>query len=384
MSETWTISTAELKGIVARLSRWVRPRFAAVDLTTGVIQAEAAGDNPLMARAALTADVDDIAAPMPAPLVIAWRPFAAAVRAMPRRGRVRIVRNEGEVCLYGTVGVHRFAHRPHDPRPLHLDREDVEHRVIVPDRWRSIVDAFPFTSTDENRPILAQVVLGHNGYDVVACDSFTLLVRGWGHPYLASPSVFPVYGGHVYWMRHAVGADPARQVEAWAGATQALACGRYLVAGTPFRPAGSDIDFPNTRSLIPGEDKWLWSATFDTPALVEMLTVAERGMDEPHVRPLRFRLDRNETAADVRWFDQDGGMASSFTIPATIEQRHVSAKSIEVAFNATYLRRCVRPHTGQRTTLRVIDELKPVTVHDAATIGEDDAVTTLAMPVRIQ
>ncbi len=222
-------------------------------------------------------------------------------------------------------------------------------------------------SRDETRPVLTGVLvrIGPDGLVMAATDSYRLAVRQTElqtDPPLTETREAVVPARALAEVARMVAQTKAGEVELVLGESQAVA----RVGGVRLTTRLIDGQFPDYRQLVP--DRFEHEVAFDRGELLGVLT--RIGVLAQRTAPIRLRFDQGEvTVATVS--DQLGEGREALPVP-------FAGETLEIGFNADFLREGVESIEGDEVRLGLISPLRPGLLRGA---GEE--YRYLLMPIRL-
>ena len=360
-----TCSRDELNQRLAVVSRAVSTRTTVQILSGVLLRAEAgrlhlaATDMEVSLRTSLDADVDDEGA-----IVVPGRLLVELARLLPESEVAIEHRSEEGVVRIdcGPASYRLHTYNAEDfPRLPELDTApafSVERETLL----ETISRVSRSASRDESRPVLTGILVRFESGKLVmaATDSYRLSVK-----------------------ETALSSD-AQDLEAIVPARALAELGRIAQSGDEiqlgvhenqvvFEADGYalttrriDGQFPNYRQLLPD--------TFEHEVALsrsELLDVVRRvSVMAQRNSPLRLRFADGELTVSAQ--SQDVGEATE-TLPAAF-----SGDTLEIGFNAEFLRDGVESISADELRLKLISPLRPAVIE-----GDDDDPTYLIMPIRL-
>jgi DNA polymerase III subunit beta len=340
-----------------------------VQILAGIMLRAAAGrlhlsatDMEISIRNSLEAQVEEEGA-----VVVPGRLLVDIVRLLPA-GEVTLEHRADEGMVRLTCGSASYSLNTYGPEDFPRLPE------VEPDNAFSVErEAFLDTigrvgrsaSRDESRPVLTGILVRFEGDKLVmaATDSYRLSVKETsltGGPGRELEAIVPARALQEL-ARIGQGAE-AETIEVGVQENQVV----FGVDGVWLTARRIDGQFPNYKQLLPEQ----FEAEVQLPR-EELLDVVRRtGLLAQRKSPLRLRFEEGELTVSAQ--TQDVGEARE-SLPVAY-----TGESLEIGFNAEFLRDGLESVTDETARLKLISPLRPGLLH-----GESDDFLYLIMPIRL-
>jgi DNA polymerase-3 subunit beta len=360
-----TVSKDELVSALGVVSRAVSTRTSVQILSGILVEAQgtelrlAATDMELSLRATASAQIEGDGA-----IVLPGKTFADIARLLPA-GEVEIEHKPAESVVHVTAGSASYTlntFNPEDfPRLQELDAVQtfaVERESLL----ETIHRVARAASRDESRPVLTGILVSFAGGKLVmaATDSYLLAVKE------------TELSGTVPELEAIVPSRALQELARIAGSGDTVAVGvhenQVVFATDDFWLTTRRIDgqFPNYRQLLP--EQFEHELTLPRQELLEVVRRASVMIQR--ATPLQLRFAEGELTVIARTHDV-GESQESMPVP-------FSGETLEIGFNADFLRDGLDSMDGDDVRLKLISPLRPAVIQ-----GEGDDFTYLVMPIRL-
>ena len=360
-----TVAKDELVSALSVVSRAVSTRTSVQILSGILIEAQgselrlAATDMELSLRATASAQIEGDGA-----IVLPGKTFADIARLLPS-GEVTIEHKPAESVVHVTAGtasytLHTF--NPEDfPRLQELDGLQTfsVNRESLLETIHRVARA---ASRDESRPVLTGILVSFTGGKLVmaATDSYRLAVKE------------TELTGEVPELEAIVPGRALQELARIAGSGDTVLVGVhenqvvFATDGVWLTTRRIDGQFPNYRQLLP--EQFEHELTLPRQELLEV--VRRAAVMIQRATPLQLRLAEGELTVIARTHDVGESQES---MPAAF-----SGDTLEIGFNADFLRDGLESMDGDDVRLKLISPLRPAVIQ-----GEGDDFTYLVMPIRL-
>ncbi len=360
-----TVSREELAQRLAVVARGVSTRTAVLVLGGIRLHAEAgrlhlaATDMELSLRASLGAAVDG-----EGETVVPGRLLLDIARSLPGED-VTIEHRATEAVLTVTAGSANYRLHTYSAEdfPRLPDTETTPLHAIERDALiETVARVGRSASRDESRPVLTGILVRFEPGKVVmaATDSYRLAVKE------------TVVSGPLPELEAIIPARALQELTRIAAAADEVQLGLqenhvvFGADGTWLTTRRIDGQFPNYRQLLPEQFEYELQLSRD-----ELLNVVRRvSLMAQRNSPLRLRFDEGELTVSA--ITQDVGEARE-SLPVAY-----TADTMEIGFNAEFLRDGLESLDSETVTLKLISPLRPAVLE-----GEAGDYTYLIMPIRL-
>jgi DNA polymerase-3 subunit beta len=363
-----TCRSEELAERLAVVGRGVSTRTSVHVLTGILLRAEggrltlAATDMELSLRLALDATVDgDGAAVVPGRLLVdiarLLPPGEVTLEHRAEEGTLRLTCGPASYAL-NTFGVEDF------PRLPELEGEDgftVERQAFLD----TVAKVSRSASRDESRPVLTGILVRFEPGKLVmaATDSYRLSVKETeleGGPGRELEAIVPARAlGELARVAQAATSD---SIEIGIRDNQVV----FDVDGVSLTARRIDGQFPNYKQLVPEA----FEAEVELPREEFLDVVRRTALMAQRKSPLRLRFEEGQVTVSAQ--TQDVGEAQE-SLPVAY-----AGDTLEIGFNAEFLRDGLESVTEDKTRLKLISPLRPGLIQ-----GEGDDFLYLIMPIRL-
>jgi DNA polymerase III subunit beta len=360
-----TVSKDELVSALGVVSRAVSTRTSVQILSGILVEAQgselrlAATDMELSLRATASAQIEGDGA-----IVLPGKTFADIARLLPA-GDVSIEHKPAESVVHVTAGSASYTLHTYNPEDFPRLQELESLQTFAVDR-ESLLDTIHrvarAASRDESRPVLTGILVSFTGGKLVmaATDSYRLAVKE------------TELDGTVPELEAIVPSRALQELARVAGSGDNIDVGVhenqvvFATDGVWLTTRRIDGQFPNYRQLLPEQ----FEHELTVPR-VELLEVVRRAsVMIQRATPLQLRFAEGELTVIAR--TQDVG-ESQESMPVAF-----SGETLEIGFNADFLRDGLESMDGDDVRLKLISPLRPAVIQ-----GEGDDFTYLVMPIRL-
>jgi DNA polymerase III subunit beta len=365
-----TVSKDELVSALGVVSRAVSTRTSVQILSGILIEAPndssganelrlAATDMELSLRATATAQIEGDGA-----IVLPGRTFADIARLLPA-GEVSIEHKPAEPVVHVTAGSASYTLHTYNPEDFPRLQELESLQTFTVDR-ESLLDTIHrvarAASRDESRPVLTGILVSFTGGKLVmaATDSYRLAVKE------------TELDGTVPELEAIVPSRALQELARIAGTGDNVDVGVhenqvvFATDGVWLTTRRIDGQFPNYRQLLPEQ----FEHELTVPRLELLEVVRRASVMIQRATPLQLRFAEGELTVIAR--TQDVG-ESHESMPVAF-----SGETLEIGFNADFLRDGLESMDGDDVRLKLISPLRPAVIQ-----GEGDDFTYLVMPIRL-
>jgi DNA polymerase-3 subunit beta len=360
-----TVSKDELVSALGVVSRAVSTRTSVQILSGILVEAQgselrlAATDMELSLRATASAQIEGDGA-----IVLPGKTFADIARLLPA-GDVSIEHKPTESVVHVTAGSASYTLHTYNPEDFPRLQELDTVQTFTVDReslFETIHRVARAASRDESRPVLTGILVSFTGGKLVmaATDSYRLAVKE------------TELDGTVPELEAIVPARALQELARVAGSGDNVDVGVhenqvvFATDGVWLTTRRIDGQFPNYRQLLPEQ----FEHELTVPR-VELLEVVRRAsVMIQRATPLQLRFAEGELTVIAR--TQDVG-ESQESMPVAF-----SGETLEIGFNADFLRDGLESMDGDDVRLKLISPLRPAVIQ-----GEGDDFTYLVMPIRL-
>jgi DNA polymerase-3 subunit beta len=360
-----TVSKDELVSALGVVSRAVSTRTSVQILSGILVEAQgselrlAATDMELSLRATASAQIEGDGA-----IVLPGKTFADIARLLPA-GDVSIEHKPAESVVHVTAGSASYTLHTYNPEDFPRLQELETVQTFTVDReslLETIHRVARAASRDESRPVLTGILVSFTSGKLVmaATDSYRLAVKE------------TELAGAVPELEAIVPSRALQELARIAGSGDNVEVGVhenqvvFATDGVWLTTRRIDGQFPNYRQLLPEQ----FEHELTVPR-VELLEVVRRAsVMIQRATPLQLRFAEGELTVIAR--TQDVG-ESQESMPVAF-----SGETLEIGFNADFLRDGLESMDGDDVRLKLISPLRPAVIQ-----GEGDDFTYLVMPIRL-
>jgi len=360
-----TVSKDELVSSLGVVSRAVSTRTSVQILSGILVEAQgselrlAATDMELSLRATAPAEIEGDGA-----IVLPGKTFADIARLLPA-GEVEIEHKPAESVVHVTAGSASYTLNTFNPEDFPRLQELDAVQTFAVDReslLETIQRVARAASRDESRPVLTGILVSFAGGKLVmaATDSYRLAVKQ------------TELSGAVPELEAIVPSRALQELARIAGSGETVAVGvhenQVIFATDDFWLTTRRIDgqFPNYRQLLP--EQFEHELTLPRQELLEVVRRASVMIQR--ATPLQLRFAEGELTVIARTHDVGESQES---MPVAF-----SGETLEIGFNADFLRDGLESMDGDDVRLKLISPLRPAVIQ-----GEGDDFTYLVMPIRL-
>jgi DNA polymerase-3 subunit beta len=360
-----TVSKDELVSALGVVSRAVSTRTSVQILSGILLEAQgselrlAATDMELSLRATASAQIEGDGA-----IVLPGKTFADIARLLPA-GDVSIEHKPAESVVHVTAGSASYTLHTYNPEDFPRLQELESVQTFTVDReslLETIHRVARAASRDESRPVLTGILVSFTGGKLVmaATDSYRLAVKETELDGTAPELEAIVPSRALQELARIAGSGD--NVEVGVHENQVV----FATDGVWLTTRRIDGQFPNYRQLLPEQ----FEHELTVPR-VELLEVVRRAsVMIQRATPLQLRFAEGELTVIAR--TQDVG-ESQESMPVAF-----SGETLEIGFNADFLRDGLESMDGDDVRLKLISPLRPAVIQ-----GEGDDFTYLVMPIRL-
>ena len=360
-----TVSKDELVSALGVVSRAVSTRTSVQILSGILVEAQgselrlAATDMELSLRATASAQIEGDGA-----IVLPGKTFADIARLLPA-GDVSIEHKPAESVVHVTAGSASYTLHTYNPEDFPRLQELETVQTFTVDReslLETIHRVARAASRDESRPVLTGILVSFTGGKLVmaATDSYRLAVKE-TELTGAVPELEAIVPSRALQELARI-AGTGDNVEVGVHENQVV----FATDGVWLTTRRIDGQFPNYRQLLPEQ----FEHELTVPR-VELLEVVRRAsVMIQRATPLQLRFAEGELTVIAR--TQDVG-ESQESMPVAF-----SGETLEIGFNADFLRDGLESMDGDDVRLKLISPLRPAVIQ-----GEGDDFTYLVMPIRL-
>ena len=360
-----TVSKDELVSALGVVSRAVSTRTSVQILSGILIEAQgselrlAATDMELSLRATAAAQIEGDGA-----IVLPGKTFADIARLLPA-GDVSIEHKPAESVVHVTAGSASYTLHTYNPEDFPRLQELETLQTFTVDR-ESLLDTIHrvarAASRDESRPVLTGILVSFAGGKLVmaATDSYRLAVKE------------TELEGTIPDLEAIVPSRALQELARIAGSGDNVEVGVhenqvvFATDGVWLTTRRIDGQFPNYRQLLPEQ----FEHELTVPRLELLEVVRRASVMIQRATPLQLRFAEGELTVIAR--TQDVG-ESQESMPVAF-----SGETLEIGFNADFLREGLESMDGDDVRLKLISPLRPAVIQ-----GEGDDFTYLVMPIRL-
>jgi DNA polymerase-3 subunit beta len=360
-----TVAKDELVSALGVVSRAVSTRTSVQILSGILVEAQgselrlAATDMELSLRATASAQIEGDGA-----IVLPGKTFADIARLLPA-GDVSIEHKPAESVVHVTAGSASYTLHTYNPEDFPRLQELDSLQTFTVDR-ESLLDTIHrvarAASRDESRPVLTGILVSFAGGRLVmaATDSYRLAVKE------------TELDGAVPELEAIVPSRALQELARIAGSGDNVEVGVhenqvvFATDGVWLTTRRIDGQFPNYRQLLPEQ----FEHELTVPRLELLEVVRRASVMIQRATPLQLRFAEGELTVIAR--TQDVG-ESQESMPVAF-----SGDTLEIGFNADFLRDGLESMDGDDVRLKLISPLRPAVIQ-----GEGDDFTYLVMPIRL-
>jgi DNA polymerase III subunit beta len=360
-----TVSKDELVSALGVVSRAVSARTSVQILSGILVEAQgselrlAATDMELSLRATASAQIEGDGA-----IVLPGKTFADIARLLPV-GDVSIEHKPAESVVHVTAGSASYTLHTYNPEDFPRLHELDTVQTFTVDReslLETIHRVARAASRDESRPVLTGILVSFTGGKLVmaATDSYRLAVKETELDG-TTPELEAIVPSRALQELARI-ASSGDNVDVGVHENQVV----FATDGVWLTTRRIDGQFPNYRQLLPEQ----FEHELTVPR-VELLEVVRRAsVMIQRATPLQLRFAEGELTVIAR--TQDVG-ESQESMPVAF-----SGETLEIGFNADFLRDGLESMDGDDVRLKLISPLRPAVIQ-----GEGDDFTYLVMPIRL-
>jgi DNA polymerase-3 subunit beta len=360
-----TVSKDELVSALGVVSRAVSTRTSVQILSGILVEAQgselrlAATDMELSLRATASAQIEGDGA-----IVLPGKTFADIARLLPA-GDVSIEHKPAESVVHVTAGSASYTLHTYNPEDFPRLQELETLQTFTVDR-ESLLDTIHrvarAASRDESRPVLTGILVSFAGGKLVmaATDSYRLAVKE------------TELEGTVPDLEAIVPSRALQELARIAGSGDNVEVGVhenqvvFATDGVWLTTRRIDGQFPNYRQLLPEQ----FEHELTLPRLELLEVVRRASVMIQRATPLQLRFAEGELTVIARTHDVGESQES---MPVAF-----SGETLEIGFNADFLRDGLESMDGDDVRLKLISPLRPAVIQ-----GEGDDFTYLVMPIRL-
>ena len=360
-----TVSKDELVSALGVVSRAVSTRTSVQILSGILVEAQgselrlAATDMELSLRATASAQIEGDGA-----IVLPGKTFADIARLLPA-GDVSIEHKPAESVVHVTAGSASYTLHTYNPEDFPRLQELETVQTFTVDReslLETIHRVARAASRDESRPVLTGILVSFTGGKLVmaATDSYRLAVKE-TELNGTVPELEAIVPSRALQELARI-ASSGDNVEVGVHENQVV----FATDGVWLTTRRIDGQFPNYRQLLPEQ----FEHELTVPR-VELLEVVRRAsVMIQRATPLQLRFAEGELTVIARTHDVGESQES---MPVAF-----SGETLEIGFNADFLRDGLESMDGDDVRLKLISPLRPAVIQ-----GEGDDFTYLVMPIRL-
>jgi DNA polymerase III subunit beta len=360
-----TVSKDELVSALGVVSRAVSTRTSVQILSGILVEAQgselrlAATDMELSLRATASAQIEGDGA-----IVLPGKTFADIARLLPA-GDVSIEHKPAESVVHVTAGSASYTLHTYNPEDFPRLQELDTVQTFTVDReslLETIHRVARAASRDESRPVLTGILVSFTGGKLVmaATDSYRLAVKETELDGTAPELEAIVPSRALQELARIAGSGD--NVDVGVHENQVV----FATDGVWLTTRRIDGQFPNYRQLLP--EQFEHELTVPRAELLEVVRRASVMIQR--ATPLQLRFAEGELTVIAR--TQDVG-ESQESMPVAF-----SGETLEIGFNADFLRDGLESMDGDDVRLKLISPLRPAVIQ-----GEGDDFTYLVMPIRL-
>jgi DNA polymerase III subunit beta len=360
-----TVPKDELVSALGVVSRAVSTRTSVQILSGILVEAQgselrlAATDMELSLRATAPAQIEGDGA-----IVLPGKTFADIARLLPV-GEVLIEHKPAESVVHVTAGSASYTLHTYNPEDFPRLQELETVQTFAVDReslLETIHRVARAASRDESRPVLTGILVSFTGGKLVmaATDSYRLAVKE------------TELDGTVPELEAIVPSRALQELARIAGSGDNVDVGVhenqvvFATDGVWMTTRRIDGQFPNYRQLLPEQ----FEHELTLPRLELLEVVRRAAVMIQRATPLQLRFAEGELTVIARTHDVGESQES---MPVAF-----SGETLEIGFNADFLRDGLESMDGDDVRLKLISPLRPAVIQ-----GEGDDFTYLVMPIRL-
>jgi len=360
-----TVSKDELVSALGVVARAVSTRTSVQILSGILLEAQAdelrlaATDMELSMRATATAQLEGDGA-----IVLPGKTFADIARLLPG-DEVAIEHKAAESVVHITSGSASYTLHTYNPEDFPRLQELDTVQTFSVDReslLETIHRVARAASRDESRPVLTGILVSFTGGKLVmaATDSYRLAVKE------------TELSGSAPELEAIVPSRALQELARIAGSGDSVEVGVhenqvvFTTDGVWLTTRRIDGQFPNYRQLLP--EQFEHELTLPRAELLEV--VRRAAVMIQRATPLQLRFAEGELTVIARTHDVGESQES---MPVAF-----SGDTLEIGFNADFLRDGLESMDGDDVRLKLISPLRPAVIQ-----GEGDDFTYLVMPIRL-
>jgi len=360
-----TVSKDELVSALGVVSRAVSTRTSVQILSGILVEARgselrlAATDMELSLRATASAQIEGDGA-----IVLPGKTFADIARLLPA-GDVSVEHKPAESVVHVTAGSASYTLHTYNPEDFPRLQELDTVQTFTVDReslLETIHRVARAASRDESRPVLTGILVSFTGGKLVmaATDSYRLAVKETELDGTAPELEAIVPSRALQELARIAGSGD--NVDVGVHDNQVV----FATDGVWLTTRRIDGQFPNYRQLLPEQ----FEHELTVPRLELLEVVRRASVMIQRATPLQLRFAEGELTVIAR--TQDVG-ESQESMPVAF-----SGETLEIGFNADFLRDGLESMDGDDVRLKLISPLRPAVIQ-----GEGDDFTYLVMPIRL-
>jgi DNA polymerase III subunit beta len=360
-----TVSKDELVSALGVVSRAVSTRTSVQILSGILVEAQgselrlAATDMELSLRATASAQIEGDGA-----IVLPGKTFADIARLLPA-GDVSIEHKPAESVVHVTAGSASYTLHTYNPEDFPRLQELDTVQTFTVDReslLETIHRVARAASRDESRPVLTGILVSFTGGKLVmaATDAYRLAVKETELDGTAPELEAIVPSRALQELARIAGSGD--NVDVGVHENQVV----FATDGVWLTTRRIDGQFPNYRQLLPEQ----FEHELTVPRLELLEVVRRASVMIQRATPLQLRFAEGELTVIAR--TQDVG-ESQESMPVAF-----SGETLEIGFNADFLRDGLESMDGDDVRLKLISPLRPAVIQ-----GEGDDFTYLVMPIRL-
>jgi DNA polymerase-3 subunit beta len=360
-----TVPKDELVSALGVVSRAVSTRTSVQILSGILLEARegelrlAATDMELSLRATATAQIEGDGA-----IVLPGKTFADIARLLPG-DEVQIEHKPTESVVHVTAGTASYTLHTYNPEDFPRLQELESLQTFTVDReslLETITRVARAASRDESRPVLTGILVSFTGGKLVmaATDSYRLAVKETELENVA-PELEAIVPSRALQELARI-ASSGDNVDVGVHENQVV----FSTDGVWLTTRRIDGQFPNYRQLLP--EQFEHELTLPRAELLDVVRRASVMIQR--ATPLQLRFAEGELTVIARTHDVGESQES---MPVAF-----SGDTLEIGFNADFLRDGLESMDGDDVRLKLISPLRPAVIQ-----GEGDDFTYLVMPIRL-
>jgi DNA polymerase-3 subunit beta len=360
-----TVPKDALVAALGVVSRAVSTRTSVQILSGILIEAQgselrlAATDMELSLRATVSAQIEGDGA-----IVLPGKTFADIARLLPT-GEVSIEHKPAESVVHVTAGSASYTLHTYNPEDFPRLQELETVQTFAVDReslLETIHRVARAASRDESRPVLTGILVSFTGGKLVmaATDSYRLAVKETELDG-TTPELEAIVPSRALQELARI-AGSGDNVEVGVHENQVV----FATDGAWMTTRRIDGQFPNYRQLLPEQ----FEHELTLPRLELLEVVRRASVMIQRATPLQLRFAEGELTVIARTHDVGESQES---MPVAF-----SGETLEIGFNADFLRDGLESMDGDDVRLKLISPLRPAVIQ-----GEGDDFTYLVMPIRL-